>query len=189
MPEHLPLYWLAGRNFGDALNPILYERITGYPATWSDQSPKILAEGSVMAMAGPGDHVWGTGCISPDIDLHCDQSTIFHAIRGPLTGLKLASHGIKLPRNLILGSPCWLLPRFIPPASPGNQIGFLPHYIDYGQIDSRAIPRSVKMLWTATDPLELIAQITACKLVVTSSLHWHHRSRGLRDSGGLGGTG
>jgi hypothetical protein len=45
VPNHLSLYWLAGRNFGDALNPILYERITGYPAIWGDQSPKILALG------------------------------------------------------------------------------------------------------------------------------------------------
>lgn len=166
----LPLYWLRTSNFGDILNPILYRAIAGQEPEWSSHSPKIVAVGSVMAAAGPGDIVWGTGCISADTPLHCDSTTEFRAIRGPLSASVLAKHGVHLPIDLIYGSPCNLLPLYLPqPNLKLYHIGFIPHYIDAGQVG--ALPDDVKLLSTATEPLHLINQIASCDAVISSSLH------------------
>jgi pyruvyltransferase len=166
-----PLYWLRAWNFGDLLNPILYRQITGRDAVFSDVSPKILAIGSVLSIAKPGDIVWGSGCISSDTPLACDNTTDFCAIRGPLTANLLRRHGIDVADNIPFGEPSFLLPRFIKPSQDRNlTIGFLPHYIDYGQI-KKPLPPDVKLLNSATDPIELMYQITSCRYIVSSSLH------------------
>lgn len=167
---NLPLYWLRAWNFGDLLNPILYRFITMQEAVWSDQSPKILAIGSVMSMAKPGDIIWGPGCISADTPLSCDNTTDFRAVRGPHTAELLRRRGIDLPAKIPFGEPSSLLSRFIPPSRDRNEtIGFLPHYIDYGQV--RQLPGDVRLLSPATEPIQLIEQITSCRFVVSSSLH------------------
>lgn len=167
----MPLYWLRAWNFGDLLNPILYRLITGRDAVFSDVSPKILAIGSVLSIAGPHDIVWGSGCISEDTPLICDNTTDFRAIRGPETARLLRRHGIDISDNIPFGEPSFLLPRFVKPSLDRNlTIGFLPHYIDYGQV-RKPLPPDVKLLNSATEPMELIYQITSCRYIVSSSLH------------------
>ncbi len=165
------LYWMRAWNFGDLLNPVLYQQITGRDAPFSDLSPKILAIGSVMSLANPGDIVWGSGCISAETPLVCDNTTDFRAIRGPFTAELLRRHGIDLDNDILFGEPSFLLPRFIKPSLDRNlTIGFLPHYIDYGQV-RKPLPPDVKLLNSATEPVELIYQITSCRYIVSSSLH------------------
>lgn len=166
----MPIYWLRAWNFGDLLNPLLYQRMTGQEAVFSNVSPKILAIGSTMRAAAPLDTVWGTGCISSDTLLNCDMTTDFRALRGPYSLAVLRGRGLDIP-DLPFGDPSLLLPRYIP-ASPKKTppiVGFLPHYVDYGQ--APRMPAGVVLLNPATDPLTLISQITACSYVVSSSLH------------------
>lgn len=166
----LPLYWLRTSNFGDILNPILYRGITGHDPEWADHSPKIVAVGSVMSAAGPGDIVWGAGCISENTPLKCDATTEFRVIRGPLSAEVLKKHGIQLPERIIFGSPCNLIPLLFPLSSEKlYHIGFIPHYIDLGQVKN--LPADVKLLSTATEPMTLIKQIVSCDAIISSSLH------------------
>ena len=166
IPNDLPLYWVNGHNFGDVLNPLLYKNLTGFDAIHSDQSPKILSIGSVMHFAKPGDIIWGSGCLSPDIPLQLDSTTRVLAVRGRLTADLLKGYGIEVS---IFGDPSWLLPMFIKPSEQTDMIGFMPHYIDYGQVGK--LPENVKLLNPATDPEQLIKEITSCKAIVSSSLH------------------
>ena len=169
--KDLPLYWMQTHNFGDVLNPILYKFITGSDPVFSAASPKILAIGSVMSIAFPGDIVWGSGVLDPVIPLPCDQSTRFRMVRGPLTARTLTEKGIALPDDLLYGCPSQLFPMYVNPSPDRNEvIGFLPHYIDYGQV-RKPLPPNVKLLSPATEPLKLIYEITSCKFVVSSSLH------------------
>lgn len=167
----MPLYWLRAWNFGDLLNPVLYKAMTGQEAVFSENSPKILAIGSTMRAAAPGDIVWGAGCISADTPLNCDESTRFRAVRGPYSKAVLQGRGFDIPEDIPFGDPSLLLPRFIKPAAKQFPavVGFLPHYIDFGQVGR--IPAGVTLLNPATDPLTLIGQITACIYIVSSSLH------------------
>ena len=162
------LFWIRGHNFGDVLNPLLYKFMTGREAEYSEDPPKVLAIGSVMHKARSGDIIWGTGVIDPEIPLQIDHRVLIKAVRGPLTAGVLRSYGIHVPE--IYGEPSWLLPMFVKPAEMrDNVIGFLPHYIDYGQAGK--LPENVRLLSPATEPISLIKQITACRVIVSSSLH------------------
>lgn len=167
----MPIYWLRAWNFGDLLNPLLYQKMTGQMAVFSENSPKILAIGSTMRAAAPRDIVWGAGCISADTPLNCDETTRFLAVRGPYTKAVLQGRGIDIPEDIPMGDPSLLLPRFIPPAEKTFPpvVGFLPHYIDYGQVGR--LPNGVILLNPATNPQELIQQMTRCAYIVSSSLH------------------
>lgn len=170
MSSYYPLYWPQGRNFGDALNPLLYEAITGRRPAYSNTDHKILAIGSVLYMACSHDIVWGAGLLAPEITPFYNPSIQFRAVRGPLTCEVLAKKGFELPTDLPLGCPAWLLPHYVQPAGKiEHEVGFIPHYVDYGQV--RTLPSSVKLLWTATPPLELVGQITSCRVIVSSCLH------------------
>lgn len=166
------LYWLRGHNFGDVLNPVLFKLMIGQDPEYSDSSPKILAIGSLLHEAKPGDVVWGTGALSSDLPLQLDRfTTQILAVRGPMTARLLVSRGIDVG-DIPMGDPSLLLPRFLPMRGSDNgQIGFLPHYYDYGQVQQRSLPGHVLLLDPATEPIVLIQQIVNCRAVVSSSLH------------------
>jgi len=163
------LYWLRGHNFGDVLNPILFRLITGQEPVYADTSPKVVAIGSLMHTVMPYDVVWGAGVLDPDLPIRADQTTTFLAVRGPLTARILRAHGFELP-DIIYGDPSLLLPRYFPMQRyPSGPIGFMPHYIDYGQV--RALPSDVVLLNPAAEPLRTIEEMNRCRAVVASSLH------------------
>lgn len=167
----LPLYWIRSQNFGDALNPIIYEYITDqYPKIAQEaESPKILAIGSIMLAALPGDTVWGTGCIREKSPLYCNDFTHFKAVRGPLTAMVLRDSGINLG-DVPFGDPAILLPRFIPRSKPvEGRIGFLPHYVDADFLE--IIPSEVFPIKPMTDTATMLGKIMTCEILVTSSLH------------------
>lgn len=166
------LYWLRGHNFGDVLNPLLFRLMTGSEPRFMSSSPKMLAIGSLLHKAGPGDVVWGTGALSPDLPLQLlVQTTRILAVRGPMTAKLLTAAGYDMD-NIPVGDPSLLLPRFLPiTPSTENVIGFLPHYIDYGQVRKSDLPGNVLLLNPATEPEHLIMQIASCRAVVSSSLH------------------
>jgi pyruvyltransferase len=164
-----PLFWIGSANFGDAVNPILYKAITGREPIYSDQSPKTLAIGSIMHGALPNDIVWGTGCMSKEMELHCDSTTRILATRGPLTDRLIEKTGAK-PTG-VHGDPSILLPKFFPmKAEKKYKLGIIPHYIDYEQVELMTRPES-KLIRVFDHPLEVIKQICECEKVISSSLH------------------
>lgn len=166
----LPLYWLRGSNFGDALNPVLYQDLTGRPPEYGDQGPKLIMLGSTLAAARKGDVIWGAGCITENSIPEADRSIRVLALRGHLSAFALAAKGFIFDTGLVLGSPAWLLPIYHPfPLTGEHEIGFLPHYAERHLIQE--LPGNVLSLHTATPPLELVRQITTCKMIVSSSLH------------------
>lgn len=166
---HYPLFWMRSDNLGDALNPVLYKAITGREPEYSETSPKIVALGSVAHRAGPGDVVWGTGCLSPEAPLRADETTKVRAVRGPLTDTLLREQGVDVPA--LYGDPTLLLPRFFPMARRKTSgVGVVRHYAD-ASVPLR-LPDGGKLLNVmSADPLGLVAEIVACKMIVSSSLH------------------
>ena len=91
--------WYSGRNFGDALNRWLIQRISGAtPCNIASgrlvsfvhkisHKPDFVVVGSILHLCGPHSIVWGPGFIS-------ERSTVNHAprrilaVRGPLTRKK-----------------------------------------------------------------------------------------------------
>ena len=133
------LYWLQGepiQNYGDALSPILLDRIAAEPP---NEHPVLRLVGSVLAdfvlysdLGGKLDDpsltiaCWGCGMrdptpLAPSLQarLHC------YGVRGPLSRSILG-----LPGNTPIGDPALLLPElYHPQASPlaGKTI-CVPHF-------------------------------------------------------------
>lgn len=165
-----PLYYSGSPNLGDAINPILYKRMTGKECvlTHKEAHAKIIACGSIVQEARPFDFIWGAGSMYPDIPLKCDVTTHVLACRGPLTSELL----YKYTKNAcnVYGDPALLISRYIKPSSKKREFGIIPHYTDrdYVRNDPKLSPYFIDIMG---DVKETIAKITECEFIISSALH------------------
>jgi len=189
----VPLYYFqgAGReggNFGDVLAPYLVKKITGRdtvgtaPDNWGwpdvDRTalpPGYMVIGSVCALAGPNQKVWGCGVMNPDREMCAGAK--FYAVRGPLSRIVLESKGFVVPD--IYGDPALLLPRYYDnPVEMKHEIGFIPHYINNEdcverfpgafQIDLLGHPIGEGLFGKLESTID---KIRSCRVIVSTSLH------------------
>ncbi|MCX6461336.1 MAG: polysaccharide pyruvyl transferase family protein [Actinobacteria bacterium] len=165
--NHLSAYWFTSvRNFGDLVGPAIVEYITGTRPglAHGDSTGKLLTVGSILANARFGDTVWGSGAIH---DQRVDVAGVtVLALRGPLS-MKLTHAHPSTP----LGDPALLLPTFYTPRPVTHQrIGFVPHYVDL-PIAASLSPDAYIIDVTARNWRTTVDAITACDVVVSSSLH------------------
>lgn len=180
-------WWVPGpqhphgmaQNLGDALNPWLYERITGHrPRPAQERTRrKLLAIGSIIQQARPGDVVWGSGLngkvLAPDGSIRLPdrlEAIDFRAVRGPLTRDLLVQAGGHVPETY--GDPALLTGRWVP--SPAKRAGtvVLPHFSDHVQAVNEMPDGDGLTLLRIDAPVEeLITAINQAERVVTTALH------------------
>ena len=169
-------YWQAGEgvagtaNFGDELSPLLVALASGRAIERAELDQcELVALGSVLDLVLSADHhrpaIWGSGFIkeSPSTGAGLD----IHAVRGRLTNERCGRVGA-------IGDPA-LLARYLElgDAEPAR-IGLLPHYVD---VDNDFCDQFVNevddclLIHPQQPPLEVLAQIAACDVVFSSSLH------------------
>lgn len=165
--NRLPVYWFADwPNFGDLIAPHILRALFGTRAQLVPRSyaGKILTIGSILHELRPGDVVWGSGSI-------CDQpidgkNVTFLAVRGPMTR-KLIDGDV--PETY--GDPGMLLPYIYSPRRIRRfDIGLVPHAMDREVIRSND-PSVAIINVRARDWRSTIDQITACNVILSSSLH------------------
>ncbi len=164
----LPMYWWAGEtNFGDILSPVITAYVSGMSPrpVHSRRHGKVVAVGSVLFAARPGDVVWGAGSVREQpVDL---DGTVVLAVRGPLTAALV--RGDVAPA--VHGDPAVLLPRLHAPRElPNARIGLVPHLVDRAIMTSGDPAVRVIDLGTR-DWRSVVDQIAACDVVLSSSLH------------------
>lgn len=143
-------------------------------------------------------HIWGTGVDKAknpvDRSLNYYQrpeQTEFHvhALRGPFSAHTFRTQGIEVPE--VYGDPVWFLPALMPPAPEKKyELGVIVHISELTELTHTArvrpeliryrIPPSlssqVRLIITLTHPTlesleQKVAEITACKRIVSTSLH------------------
>lgn len=167
----IPMYWWREQpNFGDALAPVIVAAISGREPVWQRQSPRLLAIGSIIQHARPGDTIWGSGVHnlrlgrpwSPD-------GMIFLAVRGPITRQYILDRGGACPS--VYGDPASLLPRFHPMrVEPMRELALMPHIADAtGRKFARrcGLP-CIEPSWPWH---RVVAEIVTCRVLLSSSLH------------------
>ena len=160
-------------NFGDILTPYLIKKICGYSAIRVKQPftrTTLLAVGSIIKLATHNTVVWGTGTARTSDKLHADAKYL--AVRGPITRDLIVDNGGKCPA--IFGDPGLLLPKYYnKQQTPKYDIGFLPHYVDYKEVNSwYGKDSSVKVIDIVDANIEnVVNQMRQCRSIVTSSLH------------------
>ncbi|MBS0623860.1 MAG: polysaccharide pyruvyl transferase family protein [Verrucomicrobia bacterium] len=178
----LPLcYWQASSftNFGDFLSIKLVERIVNAPIATSRngiprEQKKLLAIGSIIALASDDDVVWGSGINGKSVSSlqrYRFQHLDVRAVRGPLTrDFLMQNFHIDCPE--VYGDPALLVPYFFPefqkPEYPTQDFVIIPHYSEL-----KMFPPSLYA--NVISPLEpwdqVISKILNSRFVISSSLH------------------
>ncbi|HNS21161.1 MAG TPA: polysaccharide pyruvyl transferase family protein [Sedimentisphaerales bacterium] len=177
MTRLLKLYWSRSKpNFGDAMSPMVCERLAGCPVVYADRRHcDLVAQGSLLHrfrewFFHPPIHVWGTGYIE---ECRARRSRFhYHAVRGHLSA--------RLIRGAMIdtfGDPGLLADVLWPElcrTPKRHKIGLVPHYSE------RTHP-AVKQLMDLTDDslmidvfqdvTEVLRQVASCECVLSSSLH------------------
>lgn len=166
-------------NIGDELNRTLYVWLTGKePRRATEQvRGKVMAIGSILHNAQPGDVVWGSGLNgrvqdgNGEIRLPKRLETIqFKAVRGPLTRQLLVDAGADVPE--IYGDPALLVRKFVKPPAERRGTLVFPHYTDMSLLLEQWGHPSETLVWNAEASVEsTIAAINASERVVSSALH------------------
>lgn len=160
-------------NFGDLLGPVVCREVVtrrGLDFESATASGRILAAGSIMTMARPGDVIWGTGVNGKLLDEEHDYSGLdVRAVRGPLTRSYLQSRGVSVPEvfgdpGLLVGS-LWARDE-LRSGRPRVPVAVVPNFHD-----ARLLTTALPVISPQLPLWECIGQIAASDFVVGSSLH------------------
>ena len=169
----LPLMWCRGRNWGDALSPVLAgllsdKRVVHLEGLHFD---RYLAIGSILGSANERAEVWGSGFIRENETVIAPPRAV-HAVRGPLSRMLLLEQGVECPE--IYGDPALLLPRFYSPkVAKRYAVGVIPHYADKGHPWLKTLERDPQVLTIDIEAgiFEFVREVLSCDVVLSSSLH------------------
>jgi len=164
---------LPGRplnNFGDLLGPIIVEEVARHFNLTTEPSAdhRLVAVGSIMHFARPGDVVWGAGVNGKELHVSAAPHLDMRAVRGPRTRDFLRALDVDVPE--VYGDPALLWSSFHDPnkylaAGVMHEITVVPNFHDTRTARGRHVVSSIG------DPQKIIAEIAASKFVCGSSLH------------------
>jgi len=160
-------------NWGDALNPVLVELVSGRKAQYLEElhHDRYLAIGSVLGTANEHAEVWGSGFIREHEPL-LGRPRAVHAVRGPLSREALLRQDVECPE--IYGDPALLLPRFFnPQVGKRYAVGIIPHYVDKGHAWVEQYRRDPQVLIIDIESgiTEFVRLVKSCEVILSSSLH------------------
>lgn len=176
------LYWYRGSvlNVGDEVAPYLLPKILGIHSQSAPVQPVsdprnlprevLISVGSVLRLCARNSLVWGAGI--RNIDQNVAAAKRFCAVRGPLTHRRLLQLGHNCPA--VFGDPALLLPRYYQPAAEKKyRLGIVPHLMDYPEVQKfLGSNQDILLVDVRTNNVEkIIAQITSCEAILSSSLH------------------
>lgn len=173
--------WPAGpeilRNWGDKLNPVLVQQLSGravinHGDPKRDKSaPVHLVIGSGLANTRANKLAWGSGFINAEQRLRETPREIC-AVRGPLS----RAHVIETEGSCtdVLGDAALLCPLiYLPQIAPSYDVGLILHFREAGMEPLPMLPegRSVLLIDINGGIEEVIDNILSCRHIVSSSLH------------------
>jgi GR25 family glycosyltransferase involved in LPS biosynthesis len=179
-PAGLPIrYWTAIANAGDQINPYIVEAVAGRTPYFSPRrnEPHVLGIGSILFMATPQSHVWGSGILDPAGDYSQVAPDRVHALRGTLTRDILRDR-YGLSSDVPLGDPGVFVDEIAEVAAARDsrrlkrRIGVIPHHRMIGHGYIRDIARGDAAV---IDPhlgcIDFIKEILASEVILSQSLH------------------
>lgn len=171
--RRVPLHWVRGNNWGDALSPILVELLSGKKAMHvvGNHHDRYMAIGSLLDDANERTEVWGSGFIR-EKGAVVGRPRAIHAVRGPLSRSLLLKQGIDCPE--LYGDPALLLPRFFnPDVSKRYSVGIVPHYIDKANpwLERYRNDPQVLILDIESGVQNFVRAVKSCEVILSSSLH------------------
>lgn len=165
----------AIRNFGDEISADIIRYLFGYELKWAPiDEADLIATGSLLERTQETEitrdlHVWGTGFIRGGESM-LGENLIVHAVRGKRTRKRIPDwENKKIP----MGDPGILANLVYPESAKTGKIGVIPHYVD---LENPIVKRVAEnpdyvIINPLQHPRKVAAQISACRLIFSSSLH------------------
>lgn len=162
----VPVIWHVGRpNFGDDINPWLWEKLLGKPVLFGNRDrPHLLGMGSILEKNNKQSIIAGSGLIQ-GLERNTSLLGQVVAVRGYLT----AEHiGVE---NCLLGDPAVLLNHLFPQTQTKDfLVGLIPHASEVGRFRRINLPE-VHLIDPRWDPLRVLNEICRCRNILSQSLH------------------
>lgn len=166
----MKLFYYLGNNFGDKLNPIIWQALAGEILD-EDDSKILVGIGTLInsnVPVAPKKYVFGSGAgyMSP---ASVDDKWHFYCVRGPRTAQVL-----NLDSKLAITDPALLLREiYTKPVAPTGEICFMPHHVSAEYADWRAIcaKAGITYLDPADDTDWVIEKIRGARLVIAEAMH------------------
>lgn len=186
-----------GPNFGDSLNPFIFERVLGMPVKSCYKQPlkaRVLGIGTIIGkgLLRPRESVyrkclyhflsplqvfssgitgdWSSDAVAPLRKMIC------HAVRGELTREQLIALGIlDAQADVVLGD-AGLLTSFLLEKIPAKQYAcaIVPHVADQGLPSVQQLHSTLKhsiVINLRDNPLKVLEQLAASDLILASAMH------------------
>lgn len=175
--NELKLYWSRSKpNFGDAMSPMICERLAGCRVVYASRRRcDLVAQGSLLHrfhewFLHPRIHVWGTGFIEA---CRARRSRFhYHAVRGRHTAALIQGPTIRT-----FGDPGLLADVLWPElkrTAKRYRVGLVPHYEDRADPRTQTLANALRcctVIDVFGDVTEVLRQIAGCECVLSSSLH------------------
>ena len=162
-------WWNDSVNFGDLLTPWVLSHFGVACVHVEVQKADLVGIGSIIQDLSPAwsGVVWGSGLIEDRV-IELPSAKIL-ALRGWLTADRLGRHDVRA-----LGDPGLLASRCIDRPEAKWDLGICPHDIHKHDPALKRIAsagQSVKVVDVQRGPEHVVREISACRVVLTSSLH------------------
>jgi pyruvyltransferase len=184
--EKINVIWWNSKNWGDALNPVLVQYLSGlkpfdihlYTLNPKNE-PIYTAIGSILGFyyllsydkIVKNTIIWGTGFMTESGRFHRAPRQIC-AVRGPLTRENIQKSGVKCPE--IYGDPALLYPHiYRPRITKKYKLGIIPHHNEKENKLIRIFENlpEIKLIDIEGPINDVVDQICSCKYIASSSLH------------------
>jgi len=186
------LYYCRTRNFGDALNPLIFERVLGVPVRYAKKRrAELCGIGSILdslmstslattvtQVCLPPIHVLSSGFTFPSQRPRARpiRRMTVHAVRGRQTRQQLIDLGLLAPeRPVAYGDGGLLAPLLLErDVTKRHFCGIIPHVAerDCAEIGALAVAvRDSVVIDFERPPLEVLEQVAACEVIVSSAMH------------------
>lgn len=166
----MKLFYYQGNNFGDKLNPIIWNTLA--EGLLDDDDSKILVGIGTLINSNvpvsPEKFIFGSGAGYMN-SAKVDDKWHFYCVRGPLTASLL-----NLDSRLAITDPALLLREiYTDPVASTGEVCFMPHHVSADYADWRAI--CAKAGITYLDPADetdwVIEKIRGARLVIAEAMH------------------
>jgi pyruvyltransferase len=172
-------YFDFENNWGDSVNPYLFEKITGKKVISSNvmynflKRDEILGVGSIIVGDLSNYVIWGSGIMWEDIKLYNKPKEVL-ALRGLKTLKKIQEVGGNCG---VFGDPVLLFPEIFSSQNIEKKYkyGIVPHFKDKNKIGVQNIINlnnpEVKIIDIQNGIEEFVIDILNCENILSSSLH------------------
>ncbi len=172
-------YYDLENNWGDTVNPYIFEKITGSKVISSNsmfnylKKPEILGIGSIIVGDLSNYVIWGSGIISEKTTLLTKPKEVL-ALRGLNTLKKIREVGGDCD---VFGDPVLLFPEIF---SAENSVkkykyGIIPHFKDKSSIGIQKIHDlqnpEIKIIDIQSRIEDFVNDVLSCENILSSSLH------------------